>query len=438
MIRRLMKISPTIFPIAVLLAAASPAPADTITLKSGAKLEGRILEETATEVTVEYRESASIVDRKKIKRDDIASITKETPDMAAWAAIAASRPGANSLPAAQYESVLRPLTAFIAAYPQSAHVEEAKKSAAAWEEEKKRVDAGEVKINERWLSKEEAEKERYQINGVIALNHMRAQASGGDLIGALNSFAILEKNFGGSASMPDAVELAGRILPTLKATVERAYQNLKTEALGRQQAAPQSRAELEAAAKRDEDAGAASVVAAERAGQKWPPLNIRSSKSLAKIAEILGKETTRLAALPVAAMRQSITVAEGAKAALASGDLAGAEAALVGTKVWPANELAGRLTAELTAAKKAAADAAKITPAAATPAPVAAPVAAPKPGAPKAAPAAAAAPSGAAPVEVKPFYLTPIGVASMVGVVALVVIGLRIFYAMRARREDED
>jgi hypothetical protein len=423
--------------LAVLLAAAWPALADTITLKSGAKLEGKVVEETTTEVTVEYRASAGIVDRKKIKRDDIASISKEMPDVAAWEGVKNPRPGANSLPAEQYDYMMRPLASFIAAYPQSAHVEEAKKNSAAWEEEKKRVDAGEVKVSGRWLSREEAEKERYQINGVIALNHMRAQATGGDLIGALNTFAVLEKNYGGSASMPDAAELAGRVLLTLKATVERAYQNLKAEAIGRQQAPPQSRPELEAAAKREEDAGAASIVAAERAGQKWPPLNIRSSKSLAKIAELLTKETTRLATVPVTAMRQSITAAEGARAALATGDLAAAEAALAGTKMWQANELAIRLTAEITAAKKAAADAAKVVTAAATPTPVAAPAATPKAAAPKPV-RAAAAPVSAAPVAAKPFYLTPLGIASIVGGIAVVLIVLRVLAAMRARREDEE
>lgn len=419
------------FPLAVFLAVASSAVADTITLKSGTKIEGKILSETATEVTVEYRESATITDRKTLKRDEIVSITKETPDIAAWDAIKSLRPGPNSLPAAQYDHVLRSLNAFIAAYPTSTFIEEAKKNAAAFEADKKRVDAGELKFADRWLTQEEAEKERYQMNGAIAFNYMRTQATGGDLIGALNSFAQIEKNYGGSASFPDAVELAAKILPTLKATVERAHQNLKTEAIGRQQAAPQSRAELEAAVKREEDAGVAAIAAAERAGLKWPPLNIRSSKSLAKIAEKLGPETTRLAALNVAVMRQSIASAEGAKAALAANDLDGATAALQAAKGWEPNELAKRLAAELAEKKKAAA-------VVATPVPVATPT--PKPAEvaakvePK--PVKAAAPV-APPVEEKPFYLTTVGIVSIVGGIAAVLIGLRVFTSMRRRNEEE-
>ncbi len=431
--RVMLKSSLKLFPLAALLAMAGPAAADTITLKSGAKLEGKILSETATEVTVEYRESANIVDRKTLKRDEIVSISKETPDIAAWDAIKGLRPGPNSLPAAQYDHVLRSLNAFIAAYPTSAFIAEAKKNAATFEEEKKRVDAGELKFADRWLTQEEAEKERYQMNGAIAFNYMRSQATGGDLMGALNTFAQIEKNYGGSASFPDAVELAAKVLPTVKATVERAHQNLKTEALGRQQAAPQSRAELEAAVKRDEDAGIAAMAAAERAGLKWPPLNIRSSKSLAKIAEKLGPETTRLAAMPVPVMRQSIASAQGAKAALAANDLDGAAAALQAAKVWEPNELAKRLTAELAELKKAAAVVV------AAPAPVATPTPKPAEVAPKVEPkpVAAAAPIAEAPVEEKPFYLTPLGIASIVGGIAAVLIGLRMFTSMRSRNEEE-
>jgi hypothetical protein len=227
------------------------------------------------------------------------------------------------------------------------------------------------------------------------------------------------------------VELATKILPTLKATVERAYQNLRTEALGRQQAAPQSKAELDAAAKREEEAGAAGIAAAEKAGLKWPPLNIRSSKSLAKIAEKLAPETTRLAGLPVAAMRQSIAAAEGAKAALATNDLEGATAALQGAKVWEANELAKRLNVELTEAKKVAMAAAKAVPVA-TPKPVEV-VAKVEPKAER-----TVAPVAAAPVEEKPFYLTTLGIASIVGGVAVVLILLRVVTAMRARRSEEE
>lgn len=427
--------SRSVFLLAAALALTGPALADTITLKSGAKIEGKILSETATEVTIEYHETATILDRKTLKRAEIATITKETPDIAAWAALKAARPVANSLPTEQYEKLLFPLRGFVSAYPASQFLEEAKKNLGALEEEKKRVDGGEVKIADRWLSREEAEKERYQISGLVAFNFMKAQAAGGDLMGALNSFAQIEKNFGGAASFPDAVELAARVLPTVKATVERAHQNLKNEAIGRQTAATSAKAELEAAAKREEDAGAASVVAAERAGLKWPPLNIRSSKSLAKIAEKMAQETPRVTGLPVAAMRQSIVAAEAAKAAVASGDLEAAEAALKNATVWEPNELAKRLTAELAEMKKAGMESEKVAKAPVPAAPPATAAVATPPS--KSQPQVSEVPAGAAPVEEKPFYLTPVGIAAIVGGVAALLIGLRVLASKRRRAEDE-
>jgi hypothetical protein len=428
----MLKSSPKILLFAGLLALQWPALGDTITLKSGEKFEGKVLEETPTELTIEYRASASIVDRRTVKRDEIASIEKEAPDAAPWEAIKGLKLGANSLPATQYDEVLRPVTGFINSFPASIHLDEAKKIAAAFGEEKKRVDGGEVKIADKWLTKEEAEKERYQINGVIAFNYMRTQAAGGDLIGALNTFQQLEKNLGGAKTYPDAVELAKQVLPTLKGNVERAYKNLQAEAVSRQQAAPQSRPALEAAVKRDEDAGLAAIAAADRAGVKWPMFVPRSSKSLAKIAEKIGPEITRLATVPIAGIRQSIAASDKATSALAAKDLEGANAAAQEAgKLWPTNEVVKRLTTEINEAKKLAVAAAKVEeapkPVAATPAPVVEKK--------KVAPVAVA--TVEAPEE-KSFFMSTAGIITIVVVIALILIGLRIFKTMRARQAEEE
>ena len=431
----MLKFSPTWLSVAAGLALSWPAFGEIVVLKSGAKIEGKILEENATSITLEYRESASIVDRKTIKRADIASIEKEAPDAAPWAAIKDIKLGANSLPAAQYDDLLRPLNGFINNFPQSASVAEAKKIAEAVTAEKKRVDGGEVKIAEKWLSKDEAEKERYQINGLIALNYMRSQAAGGDLIGALNTFDQIEKNFPGAKAFPDAIELALQALPNLRTVVERAHKTLQTDAAGRLQAAPLTRSELEAAAKRDEDAGLAAMAASDRAGRKWPPLTARSSKVLAKIAEKIGTESKRLAALPVPSIRESLKVAEGARDQLAVKDLAGADAALQSAiKLWAPNEIAKRLTAELADAKLAAKEAATLAAAAAATEATAAKATPP----PKEEPKKVERVAVAAPVEEekKSFFMTLPGWITIVVVIAAGLIGLNVYNKMRQRDDD--
>src|SRR5688572_29303260 len=107
--------------------------ADTVVLKSGEKIEGKIKSETDAEVIIESK-SGGIVDEQTVKRADIQSISKEEADAAAWAPLAPLKPGANSLPsAASYDAYINPLKAFATQFPTSKHKDAAEKAATEFE-----------------------------------------------------------------------------------------------------------------------------------------------------------------------------------------------------------------------------------------------------------------------------------------------------------------
>ncbi|MEC7222883.1 MAG: hypothetical protein VXW02_01300, partial [Verrucomicrobiota bacterium] len=54
--------------------------ADSITLKNGTVLEGKIVEENPQSITIEYKVTKSINDLKTVNRSDIAKIEKEPED----------------------------------------------------------------------------------------------------------------------------------------------------------------------------------------------------------------------------------------------------------------------------------------------------------------------------------------------------------------------
>src|SRR5687767_3643608 len=196
--------------IALLSATAVLGRGDTVTLKSGEKIDGRILSETSAELKIEVK-SGGIVDERTVAKSDVAKVEKASADGVAWQPLKTLQPGANSLPAAQYDRVIGPLRSFVTQFPQSPHVADAQKALTAFEEEKKRVDAGELKLNGKWISKDEVQKERYQINALVALNYLREQQARGDIIGALNTFDVIERDYPGSRAYPDAVEAVLRI-----------------------------------------------------------------------------------------------------------------------------------------------------------------------------------------------------------------------------------
>ena len=189
--------------------------ADTVFLKSGEKIEGRIIKETPEELTVAVKVSASIIDERVIKRAEVDRVDKVSPDIIAYKSIGTIQTGANSMAASQYDSRLMALDGFLKQYPKSTYVTDVQKALDEFVAEKKRVEAGEVKLRGQWLSKAEVEKEKVQIHGMLAYEHMKAQSAANDGIGALNTFGVIEKSYAGSQTYPESVDLARQIVASL-------------------------------------------------------------------------------------------------------------------------------------------------------------------------------------------------------------------------------
>ena len=415
-----------------LLTLATSAFADVVTLKSGEKVEGKITADTDTEITITVK-TGGIIDEQTIKKTDIASVAKDEPDVVAWQPLKALKLGKNSLPAASYDAAINPLKAFASEFPKSQFAADAQKIADAFAAEKKRVEAGEVKLEDKWLSKEEAQKERYQINGLIAFNYMKEQSTR-DMIAALNTFDAIEKNFPGSRTYPDAVEYVQKMLPALKGQVESRAKALAATKAERDQKLAQltgaPKTTLQDEINREKTATEAALSASRKAGYKWDPLSPGTEESLKNLASKTTSEMQRLAGLPVAKMRSSVASAEKAKAAIEKHDFPAAEAALAqASSDWSANEIATRLSTELRTAKS--------TTAATEPAAATEPVAAAPSGTPVARNESAGGDASDVEVEKqKPFLLTPGGAITVVVAIAFLVVGINTFKKIKSKAND--
>ena len=241
-----------------------------------------------------------------------------------------------------------------------------------FEADRKRVLAGEVKINGAWLSKDQARIQRVQVGGIFTFEAMKSEAAAGDFIAALNAFALLEKSFPGARVYPDAVDFAKQVLANLKPLVENAIVNEKISKAaleaGWKQAGPKDKADMMAAYERDRAREDAAAAQAASAGQ-WPAFAKNNPKCLKELSTKIDTEAKRLAALPVASFRESVERSDNAERLMASSEPAEALAALKDALAsWPANEAALRLQKEIGQIKA--------TP---PPAPVTTPVAKPTP-----------------------------------------------------------
>ncbi len=402
----------------VALGFAAGAVADTVVLKTGEKFEGRILSENDAQVTVEVQVSASIKDERVVKKADIARIDKVQPDEGAWAAVKGLALGHESFESADYQRAEAMLRSFVTQFPESSHAAEAKEKLTAFAAEKKRVDAGEVKLDGKWLAKDEVEEERVQIKGRVLLSQMARLAAAGQLVEAMNVYDTLDKTYPGSSAVPDAILLARKIIPSIASAATQQRDRLKAQAETNKQrlatAQGQEREQLIAMLRSEAANAAAAADAAQKSGAKWLPL-VPVDSVLSTMASRASSELQTMNNKPVDKMKEAIVAGEEAKKAIDAKDPVAAEKALSRAQsAWSNYELLKRLQPKLAAARQSLADSKAAETVAAQAAAVAEAAAKEKEKAAKAAAAAKAAEAASTPVveapkeESDPFYKKPI------------------------------
>ena len=427
------RIAPIVLPI--LLCLCTAVMADTVILKSGDKLEGKILSETDAEVTMSVQVSATIKDERVLKREQIEKVLKVQPEEEAWVALGQLVPGTESLERDDYERAKVSLQYFITSFPQSGYVTVAKERLEKFTAEQKRVDSGEVKLEGQWLSREQVQEQRVQVAGHILLNRMKRATAAGQFTEAMAILDQMEKSFPGNASWPEAVELGRRVLPSLKVAIEQRQAHLKRwtedENARLKTSKGAEHSQLDALIKKERATAEATISANEHAGVKWLPLQPATERSLSSLASRVTSETARLNGLQTEKMRESVKAAEEAAAALTVGNLEGTEKALqAAAAAWPQNELAKRIQTILSDVKKAAA-AAKANTRAPAPTP------APKPKSSSSSPETApAAPVGPEQPEEKPFFKRPSFFIVLAVIIAFGVIGGKMLAKSRATADN--
>jgi hypothetical protein len=340
--------------------------ADTVTLNTGEKIEGTILKDKTneTQVVMEVKVSESITDERTIARSEIQSIDEVTEDDVAFNEIKGIRLNPqNSVAPETYTMATGRLKAFAEKYPLSPHLAAVNETLAAFEAEQKRVAGGEIKVFGKWLSKEEAAKQQYQIQAQVLLATMRDAAARSDSIGALNAFDALETKYPGSSAYPESVGIARQVLGTLAVQVANSERML---AMHKQQftqvlASTQEPKKTELI-RRMAGQEASDEAAFNAAKGKWKIFIPRSEKSIAAIKQMIPNEISRLASIPVQGMKESIAAVESAKQAIEAKNMSAAQESLEKAKsLWAQNEAVNGLTKELGDAKaeaKTVADAA--------------------------------------------------------------------------------
>ena len=188
--------------------------ADTVKLKDGAVLEGDIVSEDDTQLTVEVRFAAgTITSKRTVRKTDVVQITRLTEEQKAQRAMERAfdqvqeyqlDPG-TSEPLSYYDHVVNDVFhPFLHLYPNSPHEEEVNKKIAEWTAERDKVASGLARMGNEWMPRGEAERRADLFHAQGLLDQGQAALTQSNFSQALEQFKAVIS----SSKRPEIVNMA--------------------------------------------------------------------------------------------------------------------------------------------------------------------------------------------------------------------------------------
>jgi len=294
------------------LCLATAARADIVTLKSGEKMEGRILSETPDSIEMEYKLTPKIKDKKTVQKSDIKEIKRQTAAEVEFEekGLKGILPTPDLMTAPEYEAILQDkLRSFAVKYPGTPETAEVEKMITALADEKSKVVSGQVKMEGKWLDAATAKREVYNIDGYRQYLLMKSKAAERDdmhYLNALRAFDKLRTDYGASPyftlSIPVALDLLKSYETQLNAMITDAPILVKKRVDGLKTMNPSDAAIAKKANDEEMAAYKATLDRQFKAKVKWKDINKYDEKGLKDALATVLKERAELQGMDLTAL----------------------------------------------------------------------------------------------------------------------------------------
>ena len=188
--------------------------ADTVKLKDGTVLEGDIVSEDDTQLTVEVKFAAgTITSKRTVRKTDVVQITRLTEEQKAQRAMERAFEQVQeyqldpntSEPLSYYDHVVNDVfRPFLRLYPNSPHEEEVNKKIAEWTAERDKVASGLARMGNEWMPRDEAERRADLFRAQGLLDQGQAALTQSNFSQALEQFKAVIS----SSKRPEIVDVA--------------------------------------------------------------------------------------------------------------------------------------------------------------------------------------------------------------------------------------
>ena len=234
---------------------------DIIKLKSGEKLDGKIIKKTATEVSIEVQ-IGKIKDTKNIPLKDIVEVIEATPDQFEAAELAKLVPVADGLSDNAYQKIItEKLEVFLKKYPVSKQKKDVEAVLATYTEELSKAKGGSKKIEGKWVLPAELVWNAYNIEARLKRVELQklllaSETDSTKVATAYRLLGELELEKSASVETVAAIEAMKKALPGLEATLDRLILEqpikVKNRMDNNKSLSPDERKKVEAALKEEE------------------------------------------------------------------------------------------------------------------------------------------------------------------------------------------
>lgn len=305
-------------PFLALLLVFSPALADSVKLKTGETLEGRITYEGSDFIKLEVAVSATIKDTKVIPRTEIAEIVKEAPDVVALGDLRKKLPAPSLMTAQGYRNLIEAgPKRFLTEFPNSSHKAEVEKVLADLSDELDKVERGFLKVEGEWISPQDRKQFQAVTESRIRGVSFQRKIAQRDNLGALRDYEVLEERYFGTPAHVATIGTVKELLPTFGSQLTRALKDVEY----RNQKWEQDKAVLDEVARLQVEQARAQEIAAfeqavtqeKAADVKWISISQNSTDSLSGAIEQVRAEIDRLNAIDLpglTAMSQQLVEAD--------------------------------------------------------------------------------------------------------------------------------
>lgn len=289
---------------------AHASPADTIVLKSGEKIDGKVVREDADRYVVEIRKG-TIRDEKIFPRADVKYVEKETEDAKAFKSLEGLVPAPELLSKEGYVARIEKIEEFLKTYPESSKAKNAKGMLDILSEEQTVVEDGGIKFGDKLISAVDYDANAYEYDAKIAEKQIKDAVARKDLLGAMRTFSEYGEKFGEPVGYKETSLLILQVLQVYRQNLEENLASLPKRIEKRQAGlasmAADDRVKTEFALKEQMEKVQKNFEDEKAAGQKWITPDSFHKESMdealrqvaTESAKLEGKSSSPTQAVPV-------------------------------------------------------------------------------------------------------------------------------------------